>query len=49
MDALHFAPYSEIMDAGRARTVLGCGNPKVSKRHAQPCRRIPTPLRSGCL
>jgi hypothetical protein len=26
MDALHFAPYSEIMDAGRVRTVLECGN-----------------------
>jgi hypothetical protein len=22
-----FAPCSEIMDAGRVRTVLGCGNP----------------------
>jgi hypothetical protein len=37
------------MDAGRVRTVLGCGNPKVSKWHAQACRRIPTPLRSGSL
>jgi hypothetical protein len=26
MDALHFAAYSEIMDAGRVRTVLECGN-----------------------
>jgi len=26
MDALHFVPYSEIMDAGRVRTVLECGN-----------------------
>ena len=38
MDALHFAPYSEIMDAGRVRTVLECGNsfkPKCALRRTK--------------
>ena len=44
---LLFHSLLQIMIPGRARTVLGCGNPKNTCTHVCVCRIIPTPFASG--